>query len=105
MCNKCKGRVVLQRREARRLAGQLHVRPQDFLVAELTNIMGNVNEMKQTKTKPRHVDNGRDTEEVWKLRRQSTTAYSTKKKAAERLSSLQTVTYDTLNVNDDEMVQ
>ena len=89
-----------------RLAGRLYVRPRDFLVAELTNIMGKMNEMKlpkQTYRKRRCVGEGRDAEEVWKRRRQSTTAYSTKKKATERLSSLQTVMYDIPNANDDEM--
>jgi len=88
-----------------RLAGRLRVRPRYFLVAELTNIMGKMNEMKlpiQSHRKRRRVGEGRDAEEVWKRRRQSTTAYSTKKKATEWLSSLQTLTCDILNDNDDD---
>lgn len=88
-----------------RLGSGLHVRPRDFLVAELTNIMGKLNELKLPSgtQRKRTVRQGIDAEETWKRRRQRKPAYGTKKKATDRLSSLQTATYDILHQTDEEM--
>lgn len=89
-----------------RLAGRMPVRPREFILAELTNVMGKVNESKlpkQGKRTRRHARTGRDAEEIWKRRRQNRTTYSAKRKATERMAGLQSEAYTVLHDNDQEM--
>ena len=88
-----------------RLAGKLRVRPRDFLMAEMTKIVGKLKERKLPKQSPRtrRVREGADAREMWKRRRQRTPAYGTKSKAEDRLCSLRSTTYDVLEHDDEEM--